>query len=344
MKKIYLCIVLILTFLIFNSNVVLGHVPLDTEDNTSLDTAMHIHDPQKSWAIYDDLHSNEEAKYYKLHLEKGDRLYVSILTPEDGAFTPGLIIMGPGLGTNHSYPDHIEVLEEVDILVIEGEKEEEAEYEPFTPASNFALASFDDNVNVTGSYYIVVFDEFTGGKFTLAVGYQESFTIFEWLKVPVDLIGIYLWSGHSPLLIIAPFLFWIIAGYFLLYWRYRVYSLNSWLASTGGLLYLGTATLISIEMAIALGRAHVTSLVVVTLIFISIPAILGIMTLLKTIKKKDELERKDRVMLAIYGVLGLIFWGGVIFGPIVILIASVLPVYFIFKKVSEKEDETVSEN
>jgi hypothetical protein len=344
MKKIYLCIVLILTLLIFNSNVVLGHVPLDTEDNTSLDRAMHIHDPQKSWAIYDDLHSKNEAKYYKLYLKSGDRLYASILTPEGGAFAPGLIIMGPGLGTNDSYPDHIEVPERADILVIEGEKEEEAEYEPFTPASNFALASFDDNVNVTGTYYIVVFDEFMGGKFTLAIGYQESFTIFEWLKVPVDLIGIYLWTGHSPILIIAPFLFWIMAGFFILYRWYRVYSLNSWLASTGGLLYLGSATLISIEMAIALGRAPMTALVVVTLIFISIPAILGIITLLKIIKKKDEFERKDRVMLVIYGVLGLIFWGGVIVGPIVILIASLSPVYFIFKKESEKKDETEGEN
>jgi uncharacterized protein YhhL (DUF1145 family) len=330
--------------LIFNSNSVLGHVPLDTEDNTSLDRAMHIHDPQKSWAIYDDLHSGEEAKYYELHLEKGDRLYASVLTPEDGAFAPGLIIMGPGLGTNDSYPEHIEVPEGVDILVIEGEKKDEAEYEPFTPASNFALASFDDNVNATGTYHIVVYNEFTGGKFTLAVGYQESFTIFEWLKVPLDLIGIYLWTGHSPLLIIAPFLFWIFAGFFIIHKRYKVYSLNSWLASTGGLLYLGTATLISIEMVIALSRAPVTALVVVTLIFISIPAILGIITLIKIIKKKDEFERKDRLMLAVFGVLGLIFWGGVIVGPIVVLIASVSPVYFIFNKESEKKDETEDEN
>ncbi|UCE74185.1 MAG: hypothetical protein JSV56_00390 [Methanomassiliicoccales archaeon] len=341
MKRIYLCVILILTILIFNSNVVLGHVPLDTKKNTSLDTAMHIHDPQKSWAIYDDLHSKNEAKYYELHLEKGDRLYASILTPEDGPFAPKLIIMGPGLGTNDSYPDHIEVPEGVDILVIEEDKEEEAEYEPFTPASNYALASFDNKVNATGTYYIVVFDELSGGKFTLAVGYQESFTLFEWLKVPVDLIGIYLWSGHGPLLIIAPFLFWIIAGYFVLYWRYRVYSINSWLAATGGLLYLGTATLISIEMAIALNRAPLTALVVVTLIFILIPAILGIMILLKIIVKKDEFERKDKVVLAIYGVLGLVFWGGVIFGPIVILIASVFPVYFIFKKENGKKDEKI---
>ena len=342
MKKIYLCTFLILTLLVINSNVVLGHVPLDTRDNTSLDKAMYIYDPHKSWAIYDDLHSRNEAKYYELHLEKGDRLYVSILTPEDGAFAPGLIIMGPGLGTNDSYPDHIEVPVEVDILLIEGEKEEKAEYEPFTPASNFALASFDENVNVTGTYYIVVFDEFTGGKFTLAVGYRESFTVLEWLKVPIDLISIYLWTGHSPLLIIAPFLFWIIAGFFVLYRRYRVYSLNSWLASTGGLLYLGTATLISIEMAIAIGRASMTALVLVTLIFIAIPAILGIMILLKIIKKKDMFERKDRVILTIYGILGLVFWGGVILGPIVILIASVSPIYFIFKK--ESENETEGEN
>lgn len=344
MKRFYLSIISILLFALIISNSASGHVPLDTQDNTSVDTAVHIHEPHKSWAIYSDLHSKEEAKYYKVDLEAGERLYASILTPEDGDFAPGLIIMGPGLDANDSYPDHIEVPEAVDVLVIEGEKEENAEYEPFTPASSYALASFDNEVNETGTYYIVVFDELKGGKFILAVGYQESFTIIEWLRVPVDLIGIYLWSGHSPFLITAPFIFWIISGFSILYWRYRVYSLNSWLASAAGLLYLGTATLISIEMVIALGRAPITAIVLVTLIFISIPALLGIIILLKIIKKKDELERNDRILFAIYGVLGLIFWGGVIVGPTLILIASVLPLYFIFKKESEKKDETEDGN
>ncbi len=343
MKKICLFIVLIMIFLVFNSNSVLGHVPLDNKENVSLDSAMHIHDPQKSWAIYDDLHSIEEAKYYKLELEKGNRLYASILTPEDGDFAPNILIMGPRLGANDPYPDHIEVPENVDILVIESEKEEKAEYEPFTPAGNFALASFDNKVNETGTYYIVVFDEQTGGKFILAVGFQESFTLFEWLKVPIDLIGIYLWSGHSPFLIASPFLFWTIAGLYVIYRRYKVYSLNSWLAATGGFLYLGTASLIFIEMAIALARASMTASVVVTLIFISIPAILGIMVLLKIKDKKDELERKDRMIFSIYGILGLVFWGGVIAGPIIILVASLSPIYFLFKRKDEKEGKEESE-
>jgi hypothetical protein len=57
--------------------------------------------------------------------------------------------------------------------------------------------------------------------------------------------------------------------------------------------------------------------------------------LFKVIRKKDEFETKDRIMLAIYGALGLIFWGGVILGPLLILIASALPVYNINKKRSK---------
>jgi uncharacterized protein YhhL (DUF1145 family) len=341
MRKIYL-ILLIISLLLLTSGLARGHVPLDTGENDSLEKAMHIHDPEKSWAIYDDLNSSAQSKYFKLDLEEGDRFYVSILTPDEGEFSPGLIITGPGIYMNDTVPAHVEVPQGVGILLIEGEKEDEAEYEPFTPASNYPLAYYDEDVNATGEYHIVVFDNFSGGKFVLAIGYQESFTIIEWLSVPVDLIGIYLWMGHSPFLIMVPFLFWIIAVFFTLLIRIKPGSLNAWLVAMGGSLYLGTSMLLTAEMLIALARAPVTPAVAVTLIFIFLPTALGISILFKIIKKKDKIDRKDRILLAIFGVLGLAFWCGVIIGPAIILTASALPLFYIKRKeeVEPKEHET----
>ena len=93
---------MILVLLLIVSHNVLGHVPLGTEENDSLEYAMHINEPKKSWAIYHELENKEQARYYELHLEKGDRFYVSLLTPEDGEFSSGLVIMGPGLNSNDS--------------------------------------------------------------------------------------------------------------------------------------------------------------------------------------------------------------------------------------------------
>jgi hypothetical protein len=341
MKKIYLFFTMILVLLLIVSHNVMGHVPRGAEENDSLEHAMHINEPKKSWAIYHELENKEQVRYYELHLEKGDRFYVSILTPEDGDFSPGLVIMGPGIDSNDSAPSNLEVPEDVDVLVLEGEKEEEAEYEPFTPASNYFLTSYDENVNESGDYYIAVFENLTGGKYILAVGFQESFTIIEWLRVPVDQINIYLWTGHSPLMIAAPFLIWILVGIWILIRYFKVTTINVWLAAVGGLIYLGSGTLIAIEMAISLTRASANASVIVTLIFILIPVLLGAVILMKIMKNEDVLDRQNRIVFAIYGFLGLIFWSGVIIGPTLILISSVLPILYVpqMKPEVEKKQE-----
>jgi hypothetical protein len=325
MNRAFRIVIVTFIILILYFPGVLGHVPVDSEDNTSLERALEIKEPQKSWAIYDELHEEGEGKYYRVHLKNGDRLFVSLLTPDEGKFAPDLLIMGPALGSNDSIPDFLEIAENTDKIHLEGTKEE-AEYEPFTPASNYPLAEFDEKVNESGIYYIVVFSEDSHGRFILAVGYQESFTIVEWLKVPLDLINIYLWSGHSPLIIIIPFLLWLVVGVYILLTRIGPDSLNTWLLLVGAMLYLGSATLTTIEMGIAIGRSGFSAAAIVTLIFILIPVVLGLIIFMR-INKKEKLEKNKRIPYFLYGILGLFFWCGVIVGPVLVILASVLPVW-----------------
>jgi hypothetical protein len=328
--------IIILSLILFLPSV-LGHVPVDSEDNTSLEGAQEITEPQKSWAIYDELDHEEEGKYYFVNLKEGERLYVSLLTPDEGDFAPNLLIMGPGLGFNDTVAHFVEVEEGLDRILLEGERGD-ASYEPFTPAANFPITEFDQDVNESGRYYIVVFSEESHGRFILAVGYQESFSLVEWLKIPLDLINIYLWSGHSPLIVILPFLAWLVVGIYILFSRINTDTLNTWLFLIGGLMFLGSATVTAIEMGIAMGRSGFGAGVIVTLIFILIPVLLGLFLLLRVLKG-EKLEKNKRLAFFVYGLLGLFLWAGVIVGPVLVILASILPVIHVKKKIEEAEKE-----
>jgi len=60
-----------------------AHTPLTpAEEIHSLDTAFEVPNPTKSWTLYRELHNEGEAEYYKLQLNVGERLRVSIYTKE----------------------------------------------------------------------------------------------------------------------------------------------------------------------------------------------------------------------------------------------------------------------
>jgi uncharacterized membrane protein YqjE len=62
----------------------------------------------------------------------------------------------------------------------------------------------------------------------------------------------------------------------------------------------------------------------VTIIFAVIPIILGIWAL-RAARSPSPLTKKDRLSLGIIGVLGLVFWAGLIIGPVIAIIAALVP-------------------
>ena len=307
-----------------------AHVPITIGDNEALETAMHIPDPLKSWVIYSDLRDGGVANYFKFDMEQGQRLRLSLFTPRESSFTPGLVIMGPDIEPQGTVPSFIEVPEGLAARVVAGTQPETASYEPFTPSSLYELVDVDTTVNASGTYYVAVYEPSQGGWYGLAVGYREEFELDEWLRVPLDVITIHQWEGQSLIFILAPMLGIVALGFVLLFGERKkgvpvLQSPVSWLGSFVSFLYIGSGATIVAQMGIALTVASVTSTVIITVIFALLPIIAGIAMLRIAMQARGKIEIKSRIEIAILGIVGLFIWAGLLVGPVLAIVVSLLP-------------------
>lgn len=325
-KSIWIIMLLCLVF--FLVPVVYAHTPLKPgEENHSLETAYEIPNPTKSWTIYREIHETGEAEYYKLRLEPGETLRISIYTPmaEDPVFAPNLVVMGPGIPSEGALPDFIEVPDGYGAALIEAERLEEPEYEPFTPTSYYYLSYFDMEIQDTGDYYFAVYEPANEGRYGVAVGYVEEFTLVEWLRIPLDVIGIHQWEGQSLVVILAPIIVTLAAGLAFLIWKSGMdVSAFKVVATTAGLLYVGSGLMTLAQMVIALSAAY-SNTWFLTMIFILLPVLIGLAILWKAVKGKGLRSTKDRALFAVFGLVGLFTWAGVLIGPALSLLTSILP-------------------
>ena len=192
-----LVLLLFLSFTMVNA-----HTPLNTGDgNISPETALEIDNPTKSWTLYEEL---DDVDYYKIHLHEGEELRASVYVSiwGDDHFTPNLLVLGSDIAGADEPPfAHPENLGRV---IIQGERQIHPEYEPFTPASYFYVASYRHMVQVDGDYYLAVYSAEHGGRYGMALGYRETFTLFEWIKIPFDLVSIHLWEQQPIILLFGP--------------------------------------------------------------------------------------------------------------------------------------------
>jgi hypothetical protein len=320
--------ILIMLMLLFITNAV-SHVPITGGENNSLGTAIEVIEPTKSWAIYDEIHEPGESKYYKFTMEQGQRLKISLFVNKKG-FTPGVVVMGKGLTSQGLLPSGVEVPTGYNYLVFDGEKTNTREYEPFTPSSYYFSADVDINITTNDVYYIAVFDESNHGKVGIAIGFVETFSVTEWLLIPINTINIHIWEDQNIAVIIAPLYLTIIIGIGILVWAMKKgYKLqlnnNAILGIFAAFLFIGSGLMILMQMIIALAGSSADISVIITLIFGLLPILFGILLMRTSIKIVKELNKKNRAVLLILGVFGLIFWSGVIIGPVLAIITSFLP-------------------
>lgn len=98
-------------------------------------------------------------------------------------------------------------------------------------------------------------------------------------------------------------------------------STNAWLAAISGLTLLGTAATIALQTAIALRSAPVSSDVLVTMIFLAASLLLGLAAVFLSSR---EWSLRVRAAMLVIGVMGLVFWSGLIIGPLLAFLAAVL--------------------
>jgi hypothetical protein len=306
-----------------------SHVPISADNNNNLNSALFIENPLKSYVIYGHLHDAGEGGYYQLNLNSGDQLRLSLMTPGFDAPAPYIIVMSPGnSGSTTTLPQTIEIPQGYGAEVIKGQKPVTAEYEPFTPAAIFNVASYSKNITQPGIYYVAVVSRADETQYSIAVGYLEEFSVSEWILVPVSVINTHLWEGESLIAILAPFLAIMILGLILIARREQNKPIKKpllfWLVTIAGLCYFGGASIVLVQMVRVLMVTGLSAGVIVTLILAFIPAILGVW-ILRIARSTFPLSKQNRFSLGIIGLLGLLFWAGLIIGPVITLVAALVP-------------------
>jgi len=314
---------------------VMAHSPLSPGDNESLATATDIPDPIKSWAIYAQLHEHEgeeiHAQYYKFNISQGQKIHIMLYKSrrsEEAAFLPSFVLMGPALIEQGSVPDFVQKPEGAKSLVVEGQQAAVATYEPFSPSSFYSLADLAIDAPASGTYYIAVYAS-EGGHYGLAVGDRESYGIDEWILIPFNLISVYQWEGQSLALILAPFVVVLAVGVGLVIWRMKkkgtLGTLMAWFGVLAGLLFVGTGVATLFRMILSLIGTSAGAELGITLVFALIPIVLGVATLRSSLKKEERVSLSKRVYLVILGVIALFMWAGLLIGPVLAIIASLMP-------------------
>lgn len=336
--KEFLFLLILLPWL-FLTPLVFAHVPIGSGDNERLTTATVIPDPAKSWAIYGELHEGDEAQYYRFDIVEKQRIYISLFTstnPKESGFVPSFALMGPGLSNQGNLPNFVEAPENIGVMIIEGQQPAQAYYEGFSPSSQYFVARVDIDAPASGTYYIVVYEPSQGGHYGLAVGYQESFTLIEWIRVPIDQITIYQWGGQSLVLILAPLAITVAIGFVVMIWwitnRESPKNLFVLFGALAGFFFLGSGASMLFQMIFNVMRTSFTPEIAITIIFAVLPAMLGIFALRTSLTKEDRAYIKKKLVMLVIGVLALFLWAGLLIGPALAISSSLLA--FIQDKIS----------
>ena len=168
MKKIYFVIFLLV---LASTNQAFAHKLISHDDShRDYESALVIPDHKISWAIYENLGTNE-AKYYTFDAKKGDSFYASIVIPK----IQGLEFYAPTI--NFIEPNNDESKFSVEKFLYEGDYPGNEFYEPFGQVTYWERQEINLEIPYDGKYFLVVADEKNqSGKYSLAIGTIEDFS------------------------------------------------------------------------------------------------------------------------------------------------------------------------
>lgn len=338
----------------FLSTPALAHVPVFGGEGESPETAIRIEDPSKSRVLYGELASGD-IQYYCFNMEKGERIVLGLTIPvEEGnkGFTPSLILIGPGLQDEGKISDKLEVPKGYGAKVLSYSLPEKPVYEGFTPSAFYSLLKLDIKAPESGTYYVAVgaikeADSREGedaineknfqereipgkGNYGLVLGYRETFTLKEWISIPLSQIKIYLWEGQGLFFVFTPLALTLAVGIIAIFLkRETVAGFNPARISgiLAGLFFLGTGMSYIFQMLISLSKSSYSSEVFITLILIFASLGLGVIAIFLSLRDESYGVRstRKRLYFSILGIAGLLLWAGWFIGPFLAFEAAILP-------------------
>jgi hypothetical protein len=313
--------------------VVSAHSPVFPGNNTNLATAHVVNDPTKSWALYATLEPGQ-VQYYRFNVTEGQGIYVQLYkntAPSNHDFVPSFVLMGPGLTSNGTVPSSVTVPAGASSIVMQGQQPDAATYEGFGPGSFYDLGSVEVNAPASGTYYVAVYDEVNGGAYGLAIGERESYTPTEYILIPCSVFQVHLWEGQNALAVLAPMILVALVGLgILLMTSDRHASLRSpftFFGTLAGLIFIGTGAYNLAQMLIAISRSSFESQAFITLIFVLVPVVLGILALRVALRRREVTGVGPRVAISVLAMIALLAWTGLYVGPALALLASIMPAY-----------------
>jgi len=303
-----------------------AHAPAGAGSNEDIVNATLISSPEKSFVLNTELHEGGEAQYYRFPMEKGQVLSGSLMVPGPDTMVPDLAVIGPGLEPSADVPPFLTIPPGSAAQVIRGHAPGKPSYEPFTPQPVYDVARFSVTVPGNGSYYIAVFGN-SGGRYSLAPGFREEFTAAEWLLIPWSVIAIHLWEGQPLLFIFSPLIAVLAGGFALFLFLRKKRGLRmdpvSLPIAAAGLLYIGGAAMTALQIVHTMNVTGYDPGVILTLFFLCIPLVLGIVIVRAGIRVSGPgSPRRTGLTLIVTGLLGLLFWAGLLIGPVLALVAG----------------------
>ena len=99
----------------------------------------------------------------------------------------------------------------------------------------------------------------------------------------------------------------------------------AWLGAIAGLTFIGTAATTLYQMLAAATSVALGAEALITLIFAIVPLAIGLATLRLSVRDSDKASVKKRIYYVVLGFAALFMWAGLIIGPILAILASVMP-------------------
>ena len=175
MKKIMIAFFI---FAIISTSPAYGHKLISHDDtHTNFESALEIPDHKVSWAIYENL-GTDEAKFYSFDAKQGDSFYASIVVPKINGleeYSPSLVLMNSATLENDSIL--FETQPNTKKFLYEGKFPGNEFYEPFGQITYWERQEVRTEIPADGKYFIIVMDEKNQkGKYSLAIGTIEDFS------------------------------------------------------------------------------------------------------------------------------------------------------------------------
>lgn len=328
----FVLLIILLAGVYFLLTPAFAHVPVFEAGGKSPETATPVDDPAKSRVLYGQL-SGEDVQYYSFEVEEGERIVLGLIVPageESRTFTPDLILMGPGFSDEGEVPENLKVPEGYGAKVFLGKRTGSATYEGFTPSAFYSLARADLHAPESGTYYAAVSSVEGKGNYGLILGYRESFSLIEWLSIPLNQIRTYHWEGQELSFIFLPTGITLAAGVLAILLKKEAasgFNPARWSGIFAGLFFLGTGLSLIFQMLYSLSRSSYSSEVIITVFLALASTGLGVISLILSLKDEGYGKKSTRkqIYFFVLGLAGLLLWAGWFLGPILAFEAAVLP-------------------